>query len=172
MSATGRSDVRIEADFYSTPTWATHAIRDQLQPFLPVGRWLEPACGDLALVKAFGPGNWTAYDIRGKPSVDFLETPVAMAYDLLITNPPFSLWQAFAEHGLKVAKEVVLLGRLNLLASKKRWAFWHRQPLPDVYVLPNRPSFTGNGTDATEYAWFHWNGYSHGRYLILPLRDT
>ena len=25
---------------------------------------------------------------------------------------------------------------------------------PDVYVLPNRPSFTGHGTDSCEYAWF------------------
>ena len=34
---------------------------------------------------------------------------------------------------------------------------------PDLYVLPNRPSFTKNGnTDSIEYAWFVWG---HDRYV-------
>lgn len=35
---------------------------------------------------------------------------------------------------------------------------WLRETvgMPDVYLLPQRPSFTGRGTDATTYAWFVW----------------
>lgn len=31
-----------------------------------------------------------------------------------------------------------------------------RSHTPDIYVLPNRPSFSGKGTDSIEYAWFVW----------------
>jgi hypothetical protein len=44
------------------------------------------------------------------------------------------------------------------------------------FVLPNRPSFTGKGTDATAYAWFCWNNFRPppGRLYVLdstPLKD-
>jgi hypothetical protein len=48
-----------------------------------------------------------------------------------------------------------MLLRLNFLGGAKRTAFLRARP-PDIYVLPNRPSFTGHGTDACEYAWFVW----------------
>ena len=44
---------------------------------------------------------------------------------------------------------------MNFLGSQKRAAFMRAFP-PDVYGLPRRPSFTGGGTDATEYAWLVW----------------
>ena len=50
---------------------------------------------------------------------------------------------------------VVLLLRLNFLGTRGRAAFMRRHP-PAVYVLPDRPSFTGKGTDSIEYAWFVW----------------
>jgi hypothetical protein len=32
-----------------------------------------------------------------------------------------------------------------------------RSNCPDVYVLPNRPSYEATGrTDSIEYAWMHW----------------
>jgi hypothetical protein len=52
-----------------------------------------------------------------------------------------------------VARETILLLRLNYLEGVERAEFW-RRCAPDVYVLPNRPSFHGGGTDATAYAWF------------------
>lgn len=57
--------------------------------------------------------------------------------------------------------------RLNFLGSKKRCK-WLQADMPDVYVLPNRPDFTGDGGDATEYAWFVW--YSEEYYCKYDLR--
>jgi hypothetical protein len=87
---------------------------------------------------------------------NFLSGFVRQPVDLVITNPPYSLAQEFIETSMGLAKvAVVMLLRLNYLASERRSAFMRAHP-PDVYVLPNRPSFTGKGTDATEYAWFVW----------------
>ena len=36
--------------------------------------------------------------------------------------------------------------------------------MPDVYQLPKRPSFTGDGSpDAAEYSWFVWPDGQHDR---------
>ena len=59
----------------------------------------------------------------------------------------------FLTHAMLFADRVVMLLRLNFLAGGGRADFMRAQE-PDVYVLPNRPSFTGHGTDSCEYAWF------------------
>lgn len=51
-----------------------------------------------------------------------------------------------------------MLLRTAFLESKKRYNFWQKHLLNKLYVLSQRPSFTGKGTDATSYAWFIWNG--------------
>ena len=90
-------------------------------------------------------------------------------FDVVITNPPFSDAEAFLRRSLELADHVVLLLRLNFLASAKR-AELMRERAPDVYVLPNRPSFDGKGTDSIEYAWFHWPARRRrsGRIQVLP----
>jgi len=79
--------------------------------------------------------------------------------DLVMTNPPFSLAQEVLEWSLPRAKVVILLLRLNFLGSAKRCRLL-QEHAPSVFVLPNRPSFTGKGTDSIEYAWFVWGLYS------------
>jgi hypothetical protein len=81
--------------------------------------------------------------------------PVTPYYRVVVTNPPFSQSLEFVEACLRRAPIVVMLLRLNWLASQKRNPFL-REHTPSVYILPRRPSFTGTGTDATDYAWFVW----------------
>ncbi len=94
-------------------------------------------------------------------------------YDLSITNPPFSLALYFAEYGIRNADRTALLLRLNWLecgaseATLKRARFLAAHA-PDVRILPNRPSFTGRGTDACAYAWFCWGfGFRSGTWRML-----
>lgn len=88
---------------------------------------------------------------------NYLETSLKKdEYDLIVLNPPFSLAQEFVEKSIELSPNgsVVVLLRLNWLASKKRIAFHKKHP-SDIFVLPKRPSFTNDGkTDGTEYAWF------------------
>jgi len=48
-----------------------------------------------------------------------------------------------------------MLLRLNYLGTTERNDFF-RHMMPDISVLPERPSFDGKGTDSIEYAWFVW----------------
>jgi hypothetical protein len=180
MSATNRGAERRMDDFYTTPAWCVHALLREVH--LPGGTWLEPACGDGAIVEAVKEIRqdvcWTAFDIRERKlclgSVrDYLDRaiPVLERPAVIITNPPFSLAREFVERSFEVTDgPVVMLLRLNWLASQKRAEFL-REHAPDVYVLPRRPSFTGDKrTDACEYAWYIWSsrmGRSHGVVRVL-----
>lgn len=174
MSATNRGTKRNENDFYETPGWVTRAIVPHLRSMGlldPDKKILEPAAGRGAIINELVShgvfvGNVHSYEIdegraeaSGSCCDDFLsiaELPVK--FDLIITNPPYSLALEFAQHSLTFLRPggvLALLTRLNWLASQKR-ATWLRSHTPSVFVLPKRPSFTGTGTDATDYAWMLW----------------
>jgi hypothetical protein len=95
-------------------------------------------------------------------------------YDCVITNPPYLLAFEIAvrmvlpwEHRIPV----MFLLRLNWASSQKRNK-WLLQNQPSVYVLGNRPSFTGGkGADATDYAWFVWGMHASPRFCVLPSVD-
>jgi hypothetical protein len=126
--------------------------------------------------------SWTAVEIRQEASRDLLGLhavdsvcanfltlpPPPHPYQVVITNPPFSLAMQFVQACLPISTNVVMLLRLNFLASESRSGFM-RDTKPNVYVLPNRPSFVRGGkTDSIEYAWFHWYPGAEGIVRVLP----
>lgn len=100
--------------------------------------------------------------------------PYPNVLDLIITNPPFSSSFSLVKRWVdnKLAVHVVVLLRMGFLESKDRNA-WLRANLPhDIYVIPNRPSFTADGqSDQASYGWFHWDTRTkakHTRLHVLP----
>jgi len=161
-----------EAEFYETPSWCVHRILEALD--LPSGnKWLDSCVGTGAIVNAVSAWfpnrviNWTTADIRHtgfedyhgdyiNPTFKDTNHPIYEKFDVCIMNPPFSRALNFAETALSHCNCVIMLQRLNWLASERRRA-WLAANTPSVYVLPNRPSFTGDGkTDGQDYAWFVW----------------
>jgi len=191
MSATGRSDVRVENDQYATPPWCVHVLLEELK--LPGGAWLEPCAGAGAIIDAVNMRRrdvaWTAVELDAKYQprleltgadvkiVDFLkapfmERPYPPLFVASVLNPPYSIAEEVIRRCQKLAGITVALVRINFLASKQR-AAWMRGWTPDIYVLPNRPSFTGKGTDATEYCWAVWDWRRvSGRGKIQILREA
>jgi len=183
MTKTKLADNQKRIDFFPTPSWCVHRLLEVVD--LPGGFWLEPAVGDGAIVRAVNEVRddvcWTKVDIRPEcdadlisdytwcncPSLDGLG-PSKGQFDVIITNPPFSQAIDFVQASLVRSPIVAMLLRLNWLGSDKRSAFL-RKTYPDVYVLPQRPSFDGRGTDFTEYAWFVWSNHGPrpGQYFIL-----
>lgn len=194
MSATRRKKKRRKHDAYYTPSWCVERLlEDPNLPFDLSGLFLEPTAGggDIILPFEKRPIVWTACDLRPecRPSLeqlapyvhigDFRESSRAMKeilrsnnrdrFDVAISNPPFGIAEDILATCMKLARFTCLLLRINYLASKGRCTFLRMFP-PDVFVLPNRPSFTNDGkTDATEYAWFVWPQHSRkfGRSKVL-----
>jgi 16S rRNA G966 N2-methylase RsmD len=151
---------------------------------LPGGVWLDAGAGEgqiLRAVKAIRDDIvWTAVEVREEcreslekettvctitdftkmQEVDFLKMLRRVShkpkFDVVIMNPPFNQSFAFLQGALSVAEHVVMLQRLNYLGSQERSSFF-QQHMPDTYILPDRPIFTGNHGDSIEYAWFHFS---------------
>lgn len=162
MSATGRGAIRREADFYPTPADATRSLAANCDPVIARNMtWGEPCVGDGAIISAFAPAlgvrsSWEWCEIR--EGRDYLKTGMPGVQGI-VTNPPFSLAQEFIDRTLNDRPLfAAYLLRLNFLGSRKRMPWWSAGRIPThLLVLSQRPSFTGKGTDATEYAWFCWD---------------
>jgi hypothetical protein len=170
---------RAPHDFYPTPPWCVRAILN----FLPVvGPVLDPAAGDGAILRvvrdAWGVQT-IGYDIDeariigGSACVrrDALAPEPWAEAPLVIMNPPFSHAQAFVERAIReVAARrgtIAALLRLAFLASKRRYVLHEEHP-SDVFVMPDRPSFTKDGqTDRYDYAWFVWGPDRGARWRVL-----
>lgn len=184
MSATGRGTERSAGDWYPTPGYC---VRRFLEACPVAGTTvLEPGAGTGVIIQnanAVFPGRflWTAVEVdRSRYAQlkatgaevwigDFLADPRVDAgrWDLAIGNPPYSLAQEFVERCFGRVRTIAFLLRVNFMASEERVEFHRRYPA-DVWVLPNRPSFSGNGKgDATEYAWWVWGPQSSGKWKVL-----
>ena len=172
IAGTSESRDRVENDYYATAEESTKALLAVEDIFYPA--W-EPACGEGHIAKLLDMGEVAATDLidrgYGRGGVDFLtETPTA-TYETVITNPPFNLFQEFAEKALSVAKKkVILFGKLQALEGFKRASFMERSPLRTVYVFKKRQNPLRNGKATDEngkpwastmaFAWFVWEiGY-------------
>jgi hypothetical protein len=195
MSATGRSDVREALDHYVTPDWS---IRRFLEAYtLPQGATVLDPCaanGELLteihrlrpdlrlfaielrdtsaeLARLRDAGVIVGYQIGDFLAIAAAESDVPPGFDYVITNPPYALAEEFIRGSTKIAKVSAFLLRLNFLGAKKRNAFL-RFARPGLFVSSDRPSFTGTGTDSTEYAWQVFGDPSvAGTWRLLPLTD-
>jgi len=198
MSSTNRREVLDPTDVYAkpywdaTPAWVVRRLFERLT--LPGGNWLEPGAGKGNLIRAVARTDvkWTALELREecRPHLESLDPRPEIVitdkfiesvadsqkplygrkFNVAIGNPPYPRALKFIQESLKLADTVVMLLRLNFLGSSKRAQFmWDHTP--DVYVLPNRPSFTGKGAANMEYGWFVWRhgdaGRSEGKLIML-----
>ncbi|MEW8963206.1 hypothetical protein [Paraclostridium dentum] len=184
MSSTNRSRARDThiSDYYVTPI---EEIEKFLGTFLKIEiidkdiKILDPAAGGdkihkMSYVEAlnkFGFNNIDTIDIR-KDSLaqykqDYLTTNCKNKYNMIITNPPFSLAMNFIQKALDDVKDngwVIMLLRLNFFGGKQRFTFWQHNMPKYCFVHHKRMSFTDDGkTDSIEYCHMVWQkGYKSG----------
>jgi len=178
VSATGRGAERAEFDTYLTPDALALTLTRRLAAdfSLQPRTVLEPSVGGGAFVRAvrsvWGSRPYVAgVDLRNVPECgadgvmcgDFLSYPgengLASSPPLIIGNPPFCDAEAHTRHALSLRPSggvVAFLLRLAFLESATRVPFWQENRPARVYVLSERPSFTGGGTDSCAYGFFVW----------------
>jgi hypothetical protein len=155
MSATNRGAERKANDLYETPDYTIKSLFNALD-LSKVHSFLEP-CRASGRISDMIPNrvfkNWAEIS----EGVDYLTEEYDEYFDLIVTNPPFSLAKEFIEKSLREGRSVWYLLRINFLESKDRAEWWQGKEPTHLLTLSARPSFTGKGTDATAYAWFGWD---------------
>lgn len=166
-------------DAYYTPAWPVRRFLER-GPLPSWGNWIEPGAGSGNIIRAVDDFlderssmhiKWTAVEVRGECIgdlvaagadhiivSDFLEPePIpGTVFDLSIGNPPYDEAMAFFQKSRAIALRVAFLLRLDFMATAKRCAVF-RHDQPDIYVVPDRISFTDDGkTDQYDYGWFYW----------------
>ena len=174
----------------------------EIIPFFPesdlsdVGAHLaEPCCASGKIIDAVErwfvehslprPTSWSLHELneelvpigRTVRIGDFLTSEcVRESVSLVVTNPPYSLAEEFLRHSRKLYPnaDISFLLRVGFLTSEKRDPLFQELGTPDLYVLPNRPSYVKVGsssTDSCDYAWFVWPSTprSDGKLVRLAL---
>jgi hypothetical protein len=160
-------------DFYQTPYSMTDQLLDRLESDEGFGASehfpiLEPACGDNAIVRRLAPRFGGISVIARDLSIgwDFLRE--SRTFPTIITNPPYSIAEAFIDQCKRVAVlQFALLLPLDYVHGKDRYhRFYEKQdgiPLRSIYVFTRRPllseTIREDGTYPTgmmTYAWFYW----------------
>lgn len=158
FSTNNVSGKRKKSDFYETPYSITQAILDRESL---LGTVLEPAAGGGAIVKVLSENgiSCTSYDIE----VNFFTEK--NKYDVVITNPPFSLANDFITKAKEVANnKIIFLLPLSYLHGKYRYDNIYSDtnfPLVRVYVFTRYPMLGDKLRDDGKYrtgmmvyAWF------------------
>jgi hypothetical protein len=147
----------------------TRAIRETIPEAYIIGVELEPLPVAPVQVSLFDaePGDALTTDAvvraAGADSVsiaDFLTWEIKHPPRLVVSNPPFSLADAFIARTLDVVQPdyAAFLLRLGFLGGRERFeALWSKHPPDAIRVLIPRPDFTGGGGDSADYAWVWWS---------------
>lgn len=161
---------REEHEHYVEPEWTSKRLF-QVEPF--VQEVWDPACGFGRIcesARAFGHAVAGTdivdrrYLFAGTPR-DFFSCSDPLAN--IVSNPPFDIFQKWAEHSLRLARNKVALIWLVPRLNAARWL--QETPLARIWLLTPRPSMPpghtitagqkpGGGTQ--DFAWLVWEqGY-------------
>ena len=193
MSRAKTETERNALDFYATPDALASAICEHLRSFSPA-YVVEPSAGHGPFVRA-AKAAWPdafvcAIDVCGDRLaalraagadvavefnwLDWARSPRLVQHDgpvLIIGNPPFREAEAHIRAALRWMApddELAFLLRLNFLGSQERVRLFEEWPVWEVTPIIPRPSFTGGGSDATEYALFRWIKGQGGPSTLAP----
>jgi SAM-dependent methyltransferase len=135
----------------------------------PPHRILEPGCGGGAFLRAANK-TWPSRELLGVDLVLACDGPghvlqadlfalSAPRWDLVIGNPDFGISERVVRHCLSLlgpGGHLAFLLRISFLASQARVALYREHPLRAFWPIAGRPSFTGGGSDTSEYGLFLW----------------
>jgi predicted RNA methylase len=173
-------DGRREDDYYPTPQWLIDAAVSRLGKTHQ--RILDPGAGDGRLAasavkqRAPHPCEVTAVELNEERAAAMpddwkvvcgsytdwaAEVEGKLRFDLIITNPPFSLWLEFVQASLRLLDHngiLLALGFSNVLGSQRRAGFWQANKPSWILQSSRRPRYRSdrNSGDPRESIWVQW----------------
>lgn len=129
------SDLRA-SDFYETPRSLIWELLKAAKDLDDVRTVLEPCCGNYAISSELKKVFPVVVERDLKYGNDFLEDEYEeQSFDAVITNPPFSAFDAIVNKARYVAKKVYVIGKTNFLGAYSRYKsnFWNE--LKCIYVF-------------------------------------
>lgn len=149
---------RRESDFYPTPPEVTVALLDFLR--LPENTVIwEPAAGEGDMAGVLQTYFETVYTTDILDGTDFLKSSIDAA-DWIVTNPPFSLAEAFIRRAAELGKPFAFLVKAQFWHAKRRLSLFDE--FPPSYILPLtwRPDFffkdDHGGSPLMDVMWCVW----------------
>ena len=149
-------------DFCQTPPYALEPLLPYLGWSMPSTIW-EPACGEGLLVQALFDGGWTrehvvTSDIRTEQN--FFEYEPAQ-WDIIVTNPPYSLKYRWLERCYELGKPFALLLPVESLGAKaaqdlmQQYGF--EMMLLDTRINFKMPNKGWDGSSPFPTFWLTWH---------------
>jgi hypothetical protein len=110
---------RPESDYYGTPKSCIYVLKEQTNILNDIKKVYEPACGKYRLSRALNEiGIETICNDIITTKVDFLKDNDRK--DIIITNPPFSLFDEFVMQARKVSNKWIFIAKSNFFGAYKR----------------------------------------------------
>lgn len=170
---------RVKNDYYATNPKAVKILFENYE--VRGNTFLEPCVGEGHIADTVNElighqlKGATYIDIvdRGYPNTiveDFLQYSGDKHYDIIISNPPYSLAQEFIEKSLSLLSptgQCIMFLKIQFLEGAKRKSFFNKYPPKYIYVFRNRMATWNNGNEVNPltgkkwcttmcHAWFIW----------------
>jgi len=129
-----------------------------LLPYIPKG-WRIWECTDLGnsnITKVFKEQGYDVISTHINGGFDFLQDEPNFEFDVIITNPPYSLKNQFLKRAYELEKPFAFLLPITTLEGKFRgWLF--RKYGVEILVLDKRINFLRNKRNVWYHtSWFCW----------------
>ena len=167
----GGNGNRRKNDFYPTPPECTIALLDFLEAHdVKINRVWECAAGNGAIAKVLENRGCSVVQTDIVDGTDFITAVLPEGVDWIITNPPFSLAEAFIIRSIAAGIPFAFLLKSQFWHSKKRYRLFLEHPPQYVLPLTWRPDFTGQGSSLIDVMWCVWAGNKlQTETIFLPL---
>lgn len=164
---------RVENDFYATNPLAVEML-DKVYPLDCNDKYvLDPCVGQghiLNKVKELYPvAKCMGVDIvdRGYENTmvrDYINEcpvrPIGWRFDLIITNPPYSLASEFVDKSIQLLRDggkCCMFLKIQFLEGQKRKELFDKYPPRYIYVFRNRMATWNNGQEFDPKTGKHWS---------------
>lgn len=106
-----------------------------------------------------------------KENFDFLKDEANFEFDMIITNPPYSLKDEFITKCYSYNKPFALLLPLTALEGKNRNKLWQKNGI-SIIVLDQRINFTQSKGNWFNTSWFIWKINENNKLIFERLEKN